>query len=338
MCKRNLESRALSGMPLRLLEVGAVGTPVAYIRVTKPEMENYAAASFVWGNEDLAIHATKTSRENLHERLEHGIRLSTLPQTLWDLIKVTGKLGLKYIWIDALCTVQDDEDECRREVGRMEMIYQRFEALISAAMAENSSQGFLQARNLNQAYGAVYEIPYWQEIDREKRNFVFLCEEPLVNLDEPVHRRVWTNQEHLVPLRTLIFGSKQVSRDCEETHAVDGGSESMENRPSYFERGKPEASTVPDLESHALDGMFRDWMAEVEKYSTRGRSRPSYLLPAFEANMHKFSAGTRLPVSEYHYGIWNLTLLASYYGPNPNHIIEKNDLHLHGPGQRSQDR
>lgn len=74
----------------------------------------------------------------------------------------------------------------------MEEIYRRFELLTFAAMAKHYSQRFLQARNLNRAYGAVYELPYLLKIDGEKRSSVYLCEKPLLNLEEPVHTRVWT--------------------------------------------------------------------------------------------------------------------------------------------------
>ncbi|KAL8299189.1 hypothetical protein RB594_008449 [Gaeumannomyces avenae] len=307
-CRRIWESRRLLDMPLRLLEVGTVDTPVAYLRVTKPEeMENYAIPSYAWGTgaEAHAIDAIKTNRANLHERLEKGMRLSTLPRTLQDLIIVTQQLGLRYLWIDALCIVQDDPDESRRELGRMGEIYQRSEILLSAAMAKHSGQGFLQARNLNQAYGAVYELPYRLNIDGEERGSVLLCEGSLFNVEEPVHTRIWTYQEHILALRTLGFGSKQIQWECVENHATDGGSLSMGNSPPFVRRGKLKASfAVSDLEDYERDGMFIDWVTEVEEYSTRNFSRQSDRLPAFAVATRLFSYAAGLPVSECCNGLW----------------------------------
>lgn len=98
MCIRKMESRRSSVMPLRLVKVGTVGTPVAYIRVTSSETENYATPSFVRGTGKMAktmMDEIKTNRANLHKGLEKGIRLSELPQTLQNLIEVTRELGLK---------------------------------------------------------------------------------------------------------------------------------------------------------------------------------------------------------------------------------------------------
>lgn len=93
-----MESRRSTVIPLRLVKVGTVGTPVTYTRVTSSETENYATPSFVWAIGKMAktmMDEIKTKRANLHERLEKGIRLSELPQTFQNLIEVTRELGLK---------------------------------------------------------------------------------------------------------------------------------------------------------------------------------------------------------------------------------------------------
>lgn len=58
-----------------------------------------------------------TSRKSLEARKD-GIRLSDLPKTYLDAITITRHLGLRYIWVDALCICQDDADDWARESAR----------------------------------------------------------------------------------------------------------------------------------------------------------------------------------------------------------------------------
>ncbi|RMZ90857.1 hypothetical protein DV736_g1883, partial [Chaetothyriales sp. CBS 134916] len=51
------------------------------------------------------------------------IRLAILPQTLYDAVTWTRKLGGRYIWIDSMCILQDSEEDWQREASRMASIY-----------------------------------------------------------------------------------------------------------------------------------------------------------------------------------------------------------------------
>jgi hypothetical protein len=60
---------------------------------------------------------------------------------------VTRQLGLKYLWIDALCIIQNDQNDINKELIRMPDIYKDFYVIIVAASAEASLIGFLETRN-----------------------------------------------------------------------------------------------------------------------------------------------------------------------------------------------
>lgn len=59
--------------------------------------------------------ATKATLEDLKD----GIALTFLPATFQDAIKITRHLGVKYIWIDCFCIVQDDPQDWEREAACM---------------------------------------------------------------------------------------------------------------------------------------------------------------------------------------------------------------------------
>lgn len=64
------------------------------------ERGRYIALSYCWGTS----LPCKTTTDNLDARLE-SIDFTSLPKTLQDSILITRVLGMDYIWIDCLCTL-----------------------------------------------------------------------------------------------------------------------------------------------------------------------------------------------------------------------------------------
>lgn len=90
---------------------------------------NYAALSWRWGPREK--HPPKTLWENLQERTE-GNWKSSLPPLFTDAIKFTRKLGLNYLWIDALCIIQDSAEDWSSESAKMTEIYNNAYLTIAA--------------------------------------------------------------------------------------------------------------------------------------------------------------------------------------------------------------
>lgn len=124
-------------LPKRILDVSrSDGTVVLYI--SEGEMVPYIALSYCWG----ASLPLKTLRSNL-EAHQHGIPLDSFPQTLQDAIRVTRALNLKYIWIDALCIIQDDDLDWAEQSAAMTDIYQGCALNICAAQSRDCNEGLL---------------------------------------------------------------------------------------------------------------------------------------------------------------------------------------------------
>ena len=51
-----------------------------------------------------------------------SIRIN-LPRTINDAIDFVAELGIRYLWVDMLCLVQDDEDDVALGVRMMNSIY-----------------------------------------------------------------------------------------------------------------------------------------------------------------------------------------------------------------------
>lgn len=72
-----------------------------------------------------------------------GIPVSSLPRTFRDAVTATRALGLRYLWIDSLCIVQDDPEDWAREAGRMAGVYGGAHVVIAANRAGGCEEGFL---------------------------------------------------------------------------------------------------------------------------------------------------------------------------------------------------
>ncbi|EMD68557.1 hypothetical protein COCSADRAFT_134413, partial [Bipolaris sorokiniana ND90Pr] len=98
----------------------------------------YVALSHCWGNPE--NHPLKTTKENYTERLA-GIPLEELPKTFRDAVKITKHIGVKYLWIDSLCIIQDDIEDWKQEAAKMGAVYEYARLTIAAADARDSTEG-----------------------------------------------------------------------------------------------------------------------------------------------------------------------------------------------------
>src|SRR5437763_4194632 len=118
-------------MPIRLVEtVGRV-----------PEGP-YATLSHRWGDQSFPRLVDGT-----REALKDEIRLEMLPPTWIDAISFTRTLGLRYLWIDALCILQESPEYREKEAALMHRIYSNSFCNIAAAGASLNEHGCFFNRN-----------------------------------------------------------------------------------------------------------------------------------------------------------------------------------------------
>ncbi|KAK7912122.1 HET-domain-containing protein, partial [Apiospora marii] len=135
----------------------------------------YATLSYCWGREPFKKLTTDALSAFLKD-----IPLQHLPQTFQDAIDVTRGLGLDYVWIDALCIIQNqqvgrgEETDWEKEVGKMESVYGGAHVSLAASDAK------------------IYQI------------------------HSPAGR-AWALQEKLLAARTISFGRGGLFWECKST-------------------------------------------------------------------------------------------------------------------------
>ena len=98
------------------------------------ETMQHICLSHCWGS----YRPLKLEKATL-EVFKSRISWNSLPLTFQDAISFARKLGVKYIWIDSLCIIQDDREDWERESANMAAIYQGLLLALAATRAESSS-------------------------------------------------------------------------------------------------------------------------------------------------------------------------------------------------------
>jgi hypothetical protein len=67
--------------------------------------------------------------------------MSALPKTFRDAVKITHRVGKRFLWIDSLAIIQDDTKDWEFEAAQMAAIYENSFLTIAATTSENCEGG-----------------------------------------------------------------------------------------------------------------------------------------------------------------------------------------------------
>lgn len=127
-CQRN---------PSRLIDVGdESGTRPPHIWSPGTASVPYITLSHRWGTGNQIV-LTKASLPAMSQRID----LAYLSQTYQDAIAITRLLGLRYLWIDSLCIIQDSMVDWQTEAAKMGDIFKFSFCTIAASWASSDSEG-----------------------------------------------------------------------------------------------------------------------------------------------------------------------------------------------------
>ncbi|KAL2876463.1 hypothetical protein SGCOL_008269 [Colletotrichum sp. CLE4] len=171
-------------------------------------LPRFAALSYCWGGNQTVKCETSTL-----EAFTKNIPFEKLPRTIRDAVEVCAQLGVEYIWVDALCIIQNEgNDEKILEIAKMPYIYGQASFTIMASRAKTAWEGFLQDRGSDIESGQAFLLS-WQS---EKGEIGSITLAELETGHEPIDERGWTFQERLLSLRAVEFGSRQTRWSCQE--------------------------------------------------------------------------------------------------------------------------
>ncbi|KAH8773086.1 heterokaryon incompatibility protein-domain-containing protein [Hyaloscypha sp. PMI_1271] len=203
------------GIPLFVIDIANR----CFVRF-QPSMR-YMALSYVWGPGDCT--GTKTDQANLQALLHAGSLLGDdavvlIPRTVADAMALTGLLGVKYLWCDRFCIVQDDAASKLDQIAQMAGIYARAYCTIIAYDSKDSNSGLNGLPMLS---------------GQTKRYYRLGSGGPMTS---KWLTRCWTFQEDIFSTRKIKMGTNEIKWEC-STSAVWG-----EPNPGFtaFSNRKPD--------------------------------------------------------------------------------------------------
>jgi hypothetical protein len=199
--------RTIPLLPKRVIDVGGTeDSPLPRLYICdNGERHQYMALSYCWGGPQPVMTTMATLNAHIIE-----LPTGSLPRTISDAIKLTRMLKIQFLWIDALCILQDSSEDKMKEINTMGDIYKNATVTIAAANARNVTEGFLSRREPVESCS----IPFY--VTQQTMGTVYLAAQVLSYWpNDPLFSRGWALQELLLSPRILVYDKIQMMWNCQ---------------------------------------------------------------------------------------------------------------------------
>ncbi|KAF2470809.1 HET-domain-containing protein [Lindgomyces ingoldianus] len=303
-------------LPSRVLDIGEyITTGRAYLFISGGVKSTYVALSHCWGGdapEDGLIRECTTKN---YKELRAGFFVSRLPRTFQEAILVANQLGVRYLWIDSLCILQDSHSDWSHESELMSRVYGNSYVTIYASAAPNSDAGFLRCRPRDRRVRTkLCRVP--DSLDR----WIWIQwpgGEQVWNLDEsagPLWSRGWAFQELVLPPRVLEYGPHAMSLRCNTQHYEEDSRRNTGGTHDGYKEllwimSLPDIINSPSLEHNSFSRdpggttmtVYRRWYNLVEGFAGRELTEETDKLPAIAGIADKIR---QITGDSYMAGLW----------------------------------
>ncbi|KAI0144860.1 heterokaryon incompatibility protein-domain-containing protein [Pestalotiopsis sp. NC0098] len=269
-------------LPDRYLDLGADFDGPVKLKESSGETGSYICLSYSWGREPFL----RTTADNFGDH-QRGIPLQQLPQLFRDLVTIARTLKIRYMWIDALCIIQQDPKDWEEQSVRMLSVYRNAYLTVASVSTTTPNDSCFFTTDAITRVGPI-EVSAISHFHRRTRD------------DEanfPMLLRAWTYQERHISQRELIW-------DCFHHRTC------FCERPSYLEDVvekkdfhqvilRPNLSDNPEWRQENL------WRRMVIQYSQLHLTLRSDKLRALDGLADVFRLATN---NTYVAGLWRETL------------------------------
>ncbi|KAF2212744.1 hypothetical protein CERZMDRAFT_12598, partial [Cercospora zeae-maydis SCOH1-5] len=300
---RMLHGTSSTKAPTRLLDVRPSEDLVMIRLCESAELASdleYVTLSHCWG---LQLPA-RLLKDNYPD-MKSSIAIAMLPQTFRDAIHFTRLVGIRYLWIDALCIIQDSHDDWLHESLLMARTYSFAVLNIASTSASDGRGGLFRDRNLLLATPCVIEAT-WS--GHQPGRFVCVDESSFPREVEagPLNSRAWVFQERILAPRTVHFARDQLWWECRQSTACEA-----------YPKGVPGPSLAADLPlvrgltsldyfsaEHDYIGANESWLGLLGAYTQTQITKDSDRLIALAGIATVFYHQMKWAERDYYAGLW----------------------------------
>ncbi|GAB1317956.1 hypothetical protein MFIFM68171_08166 [Madurella fahalii] len=248
--------------------------------------QQYACLSHCWGPPE---KLTRMTHANLRD-FQNEIPPNALTKTFRDAIDIARRLRIDFIWIDALCIIQDSEDDWRTQSALMAEIYENAFLTIFASKARESSEGCYHDysnTDVGQEVGGLENVSMRLFTDEDL--YPYAAGNSFYQLQSrhwPLLNRAWVFQEQRLSRRRLHFAGKGVFWHCDTRIVSESGS---------HDEYTPETPLV------------EKWTETINRYTSMKLTVETDRLIALAGIVKRMQAAR--PGDRYLAGLWESTLL-----------------------------
>ncbi|KAI8163525.1 hypothetical protein KHU50_007551 [Colletotrichum sp. SAR 10_65] len=188
------------------------------MRIVQPfEPVRFVALSYMWEASEGAGHAQLVNANAEDLGAEGSLLSVSLPRIITDTISLCRDLGERYLWVDRLCIVQDDERSKPDQIDGMDRIYRSAAFAIMAALDDRTGKGLPGYIDERRPRASLWGPPRNRNSRRgiDPNGVQAIVDPSLWN------RRGWTFQERLFTKRRLFITEYQVLFECCRAQAAE---------------------------------------------------------------------------------------------------------------------
>ncbi|KAM0244786.1 hypothetical protein ACHAP5_005909 [Fusarium lateritium] len=294
-------------LPTRVIDLSSYPTP--RLVETGGTRSIYCALSYCWGKPGLNL---TTIRANISKH-KQGIPINSLPVFIQETLIAAKALNYRYIWIDAICIIQDDPDDWDKEASKMRDVYANADLTISSLTAKGCQESLFHSRGPYMTRPVPFDI-WIPKVERQEREDKVIHQYAIypsylmesgnhsdfsgggeVAENAPITSRGWVLQEQMLSTRMLYFGGNCLVWEClclatpdiDPSHIILPRTQIGLGTLDYQKREVQGATQSHDISNPNLDDLkyqpYGIWKSLLTSYTERHLTKSSDRIPAFLA-------------------------------------------------------
>ncbi|EME39263.1 hypothetical protein DOTSEDRAFT_38483 [Dothistroma septosporum NZE10] len=275
--------------------------------VYSPELfknhRDFITLSHCWGKWG-AEHSPKLTSTNVENRFSSGLDLHDIPKSFQQALQVTDWFGIRWLWIDCLCIIQDSLEDWLLEASLMADNYKNAILNISADAFDDARQGCLVDRDPLDIIPPAIRAPAlgqeWYLIPTDDHLFDWMS-------DAPSSSRAWIHRERQLSKRILHFTAKEIVWECCGTEEAGFASEVFAGgapfKRTFNKENKFQMAAVLDEEMDAAE-IHASWNDVCEALSRKELTKAADMPIVLSSIAKEFDAIPPAGAVEYICGMW----------------------------------
>ncbi|CZR41652.1 uncharacterized protein FPRO_11241 [Fusarium proliferatum ET1] len=272
------------------------------------EALKYITLSYRWTSETGKTSLKRSNKNGFYK----SITILEWPEIYTDALYIARQLEVRYIWVDSLCIVQDDEKDWERQAAQMDAIYMNG-VLNLAGIEGHRCAGLSMTRNPLRVSPCSLTSHYSPSDNTEENWLCFRPDdfEKSVN-KSPLYERGWTFQERVLSKRTVHFGD-QLFWECSCLRASEAFPLGIDH-PDHCAADDAILRIKKELRSHQSSSQEEPfpgssklhllWSTVIRNYSDTKLTKSSDRLVALVGIANIISRSYGVNKSDYAAGLW----------------------------------